>query len=1491
MTRKFPRYLAQNNFKKTGIAAAASLCFLANSPSVADDNSSLQSAIDALIVAHNIALPTALTPIPIASDIAEAVVYGTNIGLKYVKAPFSAPADKAVFPNSPNSCNFTMSVPQTEADYSNLLGIWNTSPLPNSWGDLGTPFVSHANTDVVVSATKSEPNGFGRGRRAQSVTLPAGNHGINWNAETQVSVLFDYTLPIVAYGITTLVYGKAAANLADKSAGQALKQAKFQLAISETLFNIGVELGLIGADMATNTGTTTVTHSRNQGFTVFDVLDPLISTNQPDISFEATDFGGTLYSRKRNQLFNSINASDPCGREFSLSNDAPALLPLGATDITWTVRDRGPNPSFESNTATLTQTIIVEDTQAPIMIPPAGKVIESSSALTSSEVMLGVPRVVDLADSEPSISSNAPATFEVDTRTEVFWQTTDASNNSSSGTQWITVKTPGTNNAPSADNKTAQTLTSQPVDIMLTGNDPDFLDGRFDPLAFAIQQQPENGEFIAPLLPYFIEDYRTQPDGPLFGADFQASGQNRQNWVYDNHCDGSGPPRDFVYQPTFMHVEDDGTQYITDRYWRCNPSNAQADRRVSKWDKDGNYLGQTSLVSNALENFVIDRDGHIYFNYITGAGSSSTLALQRCSTDFGVNNTDCDANWKFNYGSGSGINPSTLVYARVDSSQGVVYITDKGNVYAFDIRDPSNGDSLFLGALKSGGRFLESCSAAGRSNGGFTIDIGSDSSLYVVDSCADKIHKFDPSFFTNDGDFVIGDYVGWLGKCDSSTNNACDTGKQRSKGYSCTDTTCFVSDSRGTEQGQLSTPLHIAIDPNDILYVADYDNRRIQRFSADGSFAGEAQSTGSGINMGDAPGFILGNFDSPRTVSVNSTQFFIVDREESFVHVFETTPLKDITDNSAKVTYVSDFSFHSATDSFTYTTSDGLATSNPATVNVNVSRNFRPPSALPGSFSGFEDQDIDLLLEGDDPDGVIGSGDFNALDSLSYRISKQPANGTVLGGGQQFIYRPDANFYGEDSFEFVANDGVFDSAPAVVSVNVEGINDPPTLLMPEFPNAGLGFSMNLVVGFSDDNIVVDQVSQHQVEISWGDGDQSQNGSIESGGVEVVSPVVEGAVGIITGSHVYQTSGTKTLRICVVDASSAQSCETRLISVVSQASLAMEVTASAEELAVGQDISYAVELVNLEPDIVGSGPVAQDVFVSHEVPPGLSLLNVDVSAGSCSAVGNQVSCNLGAMDSGSTSTMTLTAMNDGTNVADVEAELKVVAMTSSSATRESYLSYAITSLLADSTDTDGDGIYDVFENRYGLNAFANDASQDADGDGLNNLEEFLAATAANDADTDDDGIADGWEVDNGLDPLSAGDGSADNDGDGFTNLEEYLADRDPRTQEDSGSRLVPILSVFENDRLFVPAVQVGAEYYDLELDLVSGDPILFELAGATIRPIKVQVPDGNVFNVSNNVLDLSVVSALGDLLQVQMQLTSDAPVQLQVLGASGASVSP
>ena len=73
----------------------------------------------------------------------------------------------------------------------------------------------------------------------------------------------------------------------------------------------------------------------------------------------------------------------------------------------------------------------------------------------------------------------------------------------------------------------------------------------------------------------------------------------------------------------------------------------------------------------------------------------------------------------------------------------------------------------------------------------------------------------------------------------------------------------------------------------------------------------------------------------------------------------------------------------------------------------------------------------------------------------------------------------------------------------------------------------------------------------------------------------------------------------------------------------------------------------------------------------------------------------------------------------------------------------------------------------------------DAHFDSDGDGLDDLEEFVASTNPLDPDTDDGGAWDGWEVVNGFDPTDERDELWDTDNDGWSNIREFLEGTDPR----------------------------------------------------------------------------------------------------------------
>ncbi len=86
------------------------------------------------------------------------------------------------------------------------------------------------------------------------------------------------------------------------------------------------------------------------------------------------------------------------------------------------------------------------------------------------------------------------------------------------------------------------------------------------------------------------------------------------------------------------------------------------------------------------------------------------------------------------------------------------------------------------------------------------------------------------------------------------------------------------------------------------------------------------------------------------------------------------------------------------------------------------------------------------------------------------------------------------------------------------------------------------------------------------------------------------------------------------------------------------------------------------------------------------------------------------------------------------------------------------------------------------------AFVRSAFIDLDADGLTGSEEAAAGTDPQDPDTDDDGLLDGFEVDNGLDPLIPGDENGDLDSDGLTNFEEQTIGTDPAVADTDGDGL-------------------------------------------------------------------------------------------------------
>ncbi|MDZ7671214.1 MAG: hypothetical protein U5Q16_17995 [Gammaproteobacteria bacterium] len=397
------------------------------------NNDDLVEEMAALIGVHNAALPPSFVPDPVVGIPAAIVTYGANIGLKYVEPPLLVPPGWNEHPNSSDQCTFNFALGQSLSEYSNLLGFVNIRPLAGDWGEFtrdGVVDTYHANSDVDLTLTGP---GVLAGRTSdqapQLVRIPAGNHTYFWRAETRISDAFDLIIPAWMLGFNVGYYGAAFSDVGASAARQAARMNAAQ----QIMVDIAVEAGIVAGDQYGLFGSRpTVAHERTQDITVYDVIPPSIWSTRDVHQFEATDFGGVFWDRVADEVSPTVSASDACGRPHQLSNDHPPLLPIGATTLTWTVRDLGPTPSGGVNSRTLTQTIYVQDTQGPLMVPPPSLVIEVpalDSGIDGASVNVGAPRVVDLADPSPTVSNTVPDYFPKDSRTPVLWSATDASGN------------------------------------------------------------------------------------------------------------------------------------------------------------------------------------------------------------------------------------------------------------------------------------------------------------------------------------------------------------------------------------------------------------------------------------------------------------------------------------------------------------------------------------------------------------------------------------------------------------------------------------------------------------------------------------------------------------------------------------------------------------------------------------------------------------------------------------------------------------------------------------------------------------------------------------------------------------------------------------------------------------------------------------------------------------------------------------------------------
>jgi VCBS repeat-containing protein len=136
-------------------------------------------------------------------------------------------------------------------------------------------------------------------------------------------------------------------------------------------------------------------------------------------------------------------------------------------------------------------------------------------------------------------------------------------------------------------------------------------------------------------------------------------------------------------------------------------------------------------------------------------------------------------------------------------------------------------------------------------------------------------------------------------------------------------------------------------------------------------------------------------------------------------------------------TYTPSTNYHGS-DSFTYRAKAGGQNSAPITVSLTVNSVNDAPTAAANQYA----VDIGEVLTVSITNGVLGNDTDVENSPLTAVIASQPAHGSVtLNLDGSFTYTPAASFSGTDTFTYRADDGDDLSAPATVTIAVNG---PPT---------------------------------------------------------------------------------------------------------------------------------------------------------------------------------------------------------------------------------------------------------------------------------------------------------------------------------------------------------------------------------------------------------------------------------------------------------------
>ncbi|WP_240419299.1 S-layer homology domain-containing protein [Paenibacillus periandrae] len=338
---------------------------------------------------------------------------------------------------------------------------------------------------------------------------------------------------------------------------------------------------------------------------------------------------------------------------------------------------------------------------------------------------------------------------------------------------------------------------------------------------------------------------------------------------------GSGNGLGEFYSPVGVAVDNGGNVYVADtsnhRIQKLNGSTGV----WSEWKKSGGGSGGGLGEFNNPKGVAVDSSGNVY------VADSWNNRIQKLDISTGV-----WSEWKKSGGgSGGGLGEFNRPSSVAIDSSGNVYVGDTNN-HRIQKLTVTGATSVWSEWKKSGGG---SGSGLGEFNNPLHVAVDSNDNVYVADTNNHRIQKLTVTGATSvwsewkksggGSGRGPGEFNNPKGVAVDSSGNVyvADSGNERMQKLTVAaglwSEWVYQGVVAGTDPGEFRYPSGVAVDSERNVYVADYDNHRIQKLNVSTGVWSEWKKSGGGLGSG------LGEFESPTDVAVDSSgDVYVADR-------------------------------------------------------------------------------------------------------------------------------------------------------------------------------------------------------------------------------------------------------------------------------------------------------------------------------------------------------------------------------------------------------------------------------------------------------------------------------------------------------------------------------------------------------------------------------------------------------------------------------------